>query len=477
MRNPSTEKRDDDLSRLTSSSASLRNQNGSYPGSSLANNTTEFGSSNFPQILDPIEWQKHSRKRKERQDSTSSITQDRKLIRSNSEEYLPYIDYEVVRRVSSHEQIKNTSNENLTETKQHEARKLGTGQYEDDICSLKSTNNEVQEILREAHRRVETSPARSRTFDFSYKLRISPNGNAIRDETDGEPEHRRSRERFCKARAAQPPRKSLASSSKKPPQLARQFSVQTDNENLKDIQTTDNMYKYDSTAMKDERRGFVSKDIRKHERSSMRSTCDDEKYEDLFNNVDNETDDSDFEIKDQKLPWDYSLEDEQPVVSQRFAENKFDHVNNTRAAYVKVRNVLESKTMSVSHFTKEENHKTHDLIKGKPLSNLFTTADEKINQINKRLTSLKRRVAAFEVCFENENGYRPSHTAKLNDPHIKNALAEIHKLRKEKQAIKTDPMKVLNCKPNQNIGNKVLKMKDTIDEIEKVFLNSLFYLS
>uniref|UniRef100_A0A182QBS1 FAM13A-like domain-containing protein n=1 Tax=Anopheles farauti TaxID=69004 RepID=A0A182QBS1_9DIPT len=44
-------------------------------------------------------------KRKERQDSTSSISQDRKLIRSNSEEHLPNCQ-EVIRRVSSHEDFK-----------------------------------------------------------------------------------------------------------------------------------------------------------------------------------------------------------------------------------------------------------------------------------------------------------------------------------------------------------------------------------
>ncbi|XP_049544697.1 uncharacterized protein LOC125956663 isoform X1 [Anopheles darlingi] len=58
----------------------------------------------LPNLINSSEWQ-NCRKRKERQDSTSSISQDRKLIRSNSEEHLPNCA-EVIRRVSSHEDFK-----------------------------------------------------------------------------------------------------------------------------------------------------------------------------------------------------------------------------------------------------------------------------------------------------------------------------------------------------------------------------------
>lgn len=239
MRNPSTRGKSDDLSCLTSSSTSSRDQsNAKYPilNDADGNNTAEFNSTYLPHVIDPHEWQQQngSRKRKERQDSTSSITQDRKVVRSNSEEHLPSIDYEVIRRVSSHEQIKppngeidgvttpllqsnskNHDDDDLVDydddddddddddndnaeanAKQMIERRLrrrhnnnnidknddgvdGDGNGDDnngDIASsTKSTNNEVQEILREAYRRSETSPARSRTFDFSHKLRVSPN--------------------------------------------------------------------------------------------------------------------------------------------------------------------------------------------------------------------------------------------------------------------------------------------------------------
>uniref|UniRef100_A0A182KGB5 FAM13A-like domain-containing protein n=1 Tax=Anopheles christyi TaxID=43041 RepID=A0A182KGB5_9DIPT len=61
----------------------------------------------LPNLINSSEWQ-NCRKRKERQDSTSSISQDRKLIRSNSEEHLPNCQ-EVIRRVSSHEDFKKRS--------------------------------------------------------------------------------------------------------------------------------------------------------------------------------------------------------------------------------------------------------------------------------------------------------------------------------------------------------------------------------
>lgn len=204
MRNPSTRGKSDDLSCLTSSSTSSRDQcNAKYPILvDSDNNSAQFNSTYLPQVIDPHEWQQQniSRKRKERQDSTSSITQDRKLVRSNSEEYLPNIDYEVIRRVSSHEQIKNPINENDggVTTPLLQSKNLAQHDYDDidddddddenvkciihrraysltdDVASVKSANNEVQEILREAYRRSETSPARSRTFDFSHKLRVSP---------------------------------------------------------------------------------------------------------------------------------------------------------------------------------------------------------------------------------------------------------------------------------------------------------------
>lgn len=167
------------------------------------------------------------------------------------------------------------------------------------------------------------------------------------------------------------------------------------------------------------------------------------------------------------LPWDYCTHaDEVPVKSQRFADDKFDHVNHTRHIDMKLRN--ESISGAVPHFAKGDSLKARDLMKSSTLPSVYTTPDEKLKQINKRLTALKKRVATFDENFEMENGYRPSPSIKLNERYVKNALAEIHKLRKEKQALKADPMNAMGYKTTPSNDHKVQKMKETISEIEKV---------
>lgn len=217
MRNTSTLSKSDDLSCLTSSSTSSNDQ---QPHASFPilidndNNATSFTSSYLPKVIDPREWHHHhhqlpngARKRKERQDSTSSITQDRKFVRSNSEEYLPTVDYEVIRRVSSHDEIKNSvyvlgecDDEDCVPDCQRDGcggQSSGSGhRHRRNVTpTMKSNNNEVQEILREAYRRSETSPARSRTFDFSHKMRVSPHHDSVNQCTDefGDAEHMRDR--------------------------------------------------------------------------------------------------------------------------------------------------------------------------------------------------------------------------------------------------------------------------------------------
>lgn len=167
------------------------------------------------------------------------------------------------------------------------------------------------------------------------------------------------------------------------------------------------------------------------------------------------------------LPWDYyTYADEVPVKSQRFADDKFDHVNHARHIDMKLRN--ESFSGAVPHFAKGDTLKARDLMKSNTLPNAYTSPDEKLKQINKRLTALKKRVATFDENYEMENGYRPSLSIKLNERYVKNALAEIHKLRKEKQALKADPMNAMGYKTSPSNDQKVQKMKETIGEIEKV---------
>lgn len=291
-----------------------------------------------------------------------------------------------------------------------------------------------------------------------------------------------------------------------PPSLIRQSSS-TDSEQ------NENTYKYDITTMKSERRGFTSTKATMPESaaaeaadykqqsdldSSVSSECGDDYYNDLSSSFSDHNDNNDYTdfmpispssalksppistttSRHESLPWDCTREDDVPVKSQRFAENKFDHVNNTRDIDMKLRNEAFIGSNSIPHFAKGENLKTRDLLKNSPMPNVYTTPDEKLKQINKRLVALKKRVTAFEENFEMENGYRPSLSIKLNERYVKNALAEIHKLRKEKQVLKADPMVVLGYKISSSQSaandNKVQKMKETIVEIEKVGIDFVY---
>jgi len=106
-----------------------------------------FTSTYLPEIIHPaLEWQKSSRKRKERLDSSSAFGQDRKLQRSNSEELLTEpaaivsptaqaqaanlleAQCEVIRRVSSEDFKRTASYANYRqefEREQEESSELG----------------------------------------------------------------------------------------------------------------------------------------------------------------------------------------------------------------------------------------------------------------------------------------------------------------------------------------------------------------
>lgn len=236
-------------------------------------------------------------------------------------------------------------------------------------------------------------------------------------------------------------------------------------------------YKYDISTMKSECRGFISKRQTDQNTSHLELAIVNNESEEYLDDISssfsdhNETN-NDYTVfmgesinkpslsHQESLPWDnVHGDDEVPVRSQRFSDDKFDHVNSLM--------IMRNESFGIQHFVENDDIKSRDMLKMNQLPNSFTTPDEKLKQINKRLAALKKRIISFEENFELENGYRPPHSIKLNDRYIKNALAEIHKLRKEKQTIKADPMNGMGY--NLSGGeNKVQKMRDTIIEIEKV---------
>lgn len=97
--------------------------------------------------------------------------------------------------------------------------------------------------------------------------------------------------------------------------------------------------------------------------------------------------------------------------------------------------------------------------------------------INRRVTVLKKKLVQLEESLEQRLGYRPSQAERLNDKYMKNALAELSKLRKERHELKTDPIAALGLKVGsgggagiggQEVAKKLERMKATLAEIEQV---------
>lgn len=500
MRRPSSGQNDGDLSRLTSASSETDSSNNTL---SLSSQTYCKDKITSPpcilQLIDPNEWKQSSRKRKERQDSTSSITQDRKLVRSNSEEHIPTTntdDCEVIRRVSSHEDFKQvvTPDDIILPENFLNANNL---REEDDNYVIIIDNSKLQN-----HTKYRLSPVRD------TKLYKTENVGDV-----GEHEKERNSERFSKTRAT-PGRRAL--SQKKSKYSSGNKWVKEKDEN--------SCYKYDIGSLKYEKRGFISsrhknaknqkekiiveqivdenvgidthKDSLAADRTTVAAAADLNDNNISEKNVTNSTtattkinnksnNTSDEQHRD-TLPWNHSFENEGPIVCRRFADDTYNHVNNADDKMMRIyssqqqSNIHHDNNDIIDHSSSlHQNKIIRDTIK-KPAS-CYATPDEKIKQINKRLVLLKKRYAQYEESFEINHGHKPSQNDKMSDKSIKMLVSEISKLRKEKHSIRSDPRNLMyktsKLKSGDQSGGmadnidgdiKLVQMKETILEIEKV---------
>lgn len=480
MRRPSTEQNEDDLNRLTAS-ASVRsndsvdstqtvikaiNNNNNNINNDNNNNKNNSSNNYLPNIIIAAntEYQQQCRKRKDRQDSTSSITQDRKVVRSSSEEHVPSCPdpNDAIRRVSSHEDFNNQkqllsyeqqaehSNEDVVTT--HDELKISNS-IDDNVIAdydgVDEINNQSSGNLTSAENSLIDVPP--------HVVHLSPITNKGNDFLD-ENEKRRTSERFLKTKSPSG-RKSPRRSKKTSPTVFKGVN----NENIADDEDDDG---------------------------------DDENSE-MKENEDNDENMPNSPVKSKPLyPWE-STED-QPIVCQRFSENSFDRVNHSISNFVKHDHDLVKFNLTVddddddiimppSHtsYTDKKHYRSNfmniDSIKPQksrsPLpavatAGFFETPDERIRHINKRLTSLKKKVSTYEESFEINYGYRLSHADKSSDKNIKHYIAEIHKLRKEKSQIKADPITAMGYKnkfdDSMPVEKKLTKLKDTLHDIEKV---------
>lgn len=458
MRRPSTEHNEDDLNRLTTS-ASVRssdsvnssqtviknnnnNNNNDSNNNSSSNGKINSSSNYLPNIA--IEYQQQCRKRKDRQDSTSSLTQDRKVVRSNSEENVPTAAVlqstnDAIRRVSSHEDF------NKKPLQEHNEK---TAECVEQQLSLKI---DEEENTLEDYEEVEELTNQSKLGD---DVDLTGSKNKLIDQVQAqvlvvrdfdENEHRRNSERFLKTK--------LPSSGRKSPRRSKKS-------------------------------GHSSRD-RSHNSDGDKISVDGEDEENLPKSK-------------PRLPWESSIEDN-PIICQRFRNERsgssthFDDVHHSISKFIKNDHDNLKFNMIVAaddaevevdddepdkkhyrNFMSVENVKTRDIMQKShsPLSGVFQTPDERIRQINKRLTSLKKKISNYEESFENNYGYRPSHADKANDKNIKNYIAEIHRMRKEKSQIKADPITAMGYKNKFDdsvpVEKKLGKIKDSLQDIENV---------
>lgn len=533
MRRPSLGQNEDDLSRLTTvispTTASLSSAQTEHEGcdnNSGGDSNSNCGSSGkqhllqqqhggggvgsgssdngaistvsqyLPNLINSSEWQ-NCRKRKERQDSTSSISQDRKLIRSNSEEHLPNCG-EVIRRVSSHEDFKKPSplieisvnKENIIEETAEEQHQLEEQQIfeknlknssenlkkffigSESLCAAsREGDGHTQNKSDNHHHHLSQSNHLSHHNHYT-RHRLSPCRDVLRSrkdsdsELDGEHERRRHCERFSKTRPP-PGRKSVS-----PRNRTKGHSKGKD----KGSSGNDHFYsKHDSHhSIKHERRGYGKRD----KASDREKTPEPELLSDYNDNNLLEKGNG-TSPREKQLPWDQSFQDDTPVVCQRFADHNFEHATKM-GGFGEVRSLPPNATMK--HHISYRSAEVHPTTQ-KPIPQANNMFDERIKAINRKLSTLKKKLTAYEDRFERENGFRPAHGDKTSDSSIRPVVVEIHKLRKEKNQIKAD-LAVFNAKaaklsaPAQPAAaaaaagtadekDKLYQMKDTIADIEK----------
>lgn len=448
MRHPTSGLSEDDLSRLTgtsnntsSSLSTSTNDNNENISKSKKINEEKVDISSkpgekksshsyLPDIIDPNDWPKSSRKRKERHDSTSSTTQDRKLVRSNSEEILQSNDgRDNIRRVSSSEDFKQP----LHEVNENTERSLKT-----------IIENDPKEDNHKHHHkpRLETSPARSQRHAPSRRFKDS-------DEMENENERRRSSERFCKSRA-QSGRKGVV----------KRFGI---------------IPKYRNDENVCNAGGFLSQFNVEERGTRKEEAAEGQKLHDY-----NDNNLIDFHVKAEtpaeELPWhtadkkNVETTEEQPVLCRRFGFMGEAESNEPKI-------ITDNEPVkSFRPFHIMENLEIREMMQKRDSKDAYEMPDDRLKAVNKKLLSLKKRLTVCEENYEKKTGYRPSQLDKYNDKHIKSIMSEINKLKKEKQEIKADPLAGMSIKQRKFHGEEIkvkegerLEMiRESLIEIEKV---------
>lgn len=383
------------------------------------------------------------RKRKERHESIGSITQERKVVRSNSEERpLEENDdgSQYMRRVSSHEDFKKSH-------PLHE-RNCSSNLITADIKNVNSPNR--------------LSPHRDPKSDF------------IKDD-DYEHEKRRSSERFSRPLAPRGRRSNFGRKRKTKVFMKTSYNkeenyyckendniINANNNNdisvkLNDTKSADDVKKSDYERQDDIKSDLVSNFLQLHttERERSPSPVNTPVAPALDLSTLHEQIDCSEPIPSSSN-WGFTDNTEtmpsQSVASVRMLLSPRNSIIMTRRIYMDTE--VPMPTIGINNDPKN------------PL-------EQRLRQVSKQINSLKKKIKKFEEEFESHNGYRPSHIDKMEDKSIKKLCTELNKLRKEHKQLKDDPLSVMCTavsKSNVSLDSmksRVSQIKETLVEIEK----------
>ncbi|EZA59110.1 hypothetical protein X777_15751 [Ooceraea biroi] len=81
------------------------------------------------------------------------------------------------------------------------------------------------------------------------------------------------------------------------------------------------------------------------------------------------------------------------------------------------------------------------------------SSDMGLKNLTKHINGLKKKIKKYEDEFEENFGYRPSHSDKMSNRDIKRLCTELNKLRKEHKLLKEDPIGALLANANNRLSS------------------------
>lgn len=348
-----------------------------------------------------------ARKRKERQESVSSISQERKVIRSNSEER-PNSDHDNksdIRRVSSHEDFQKTQtlqNSNSEEKLDHKSNK--------------------QEINADY---------------FIYD--------------DYEHECRRSRERFSRP---------LTQRGRFTPQLKKPKVKQFPKVQNKDKQEH-NASKAkaekdptpEKTSNEDQKTRALNNFLQLHHEEKERSPSP--VHTPISPSIDLSTLHQQIDGCEPLPSTSNRLEESETISSLSIVSNRL--LSSPRNSVIITQRI---------YLNPDVPQGTNTLGK-----DCLSPVEQRLKQLSKQIKSIKKKIKKHDEEFEAKFGYKPSHADKLYDKSVKKLCADLNKLKKEQKQLKEDSSSILIASSGDQTDKPkttAVQLQDTLGEIEKV---------